>query len=166
MDKTTGLIAAVAACAAAAMAWTASGGAASATCKAGVTTYGGTTARVFCGSATATVHAGGKTFTIRQGSCDKGAKYVSVNIGEIVLGKTSKPKPEYFGLNIGKIPYLGGAPASHDGTYHSGVVAVVHAGKGYGLRAQARVTLTNGRSRGTFSATVLTGGVVTGSFRC
>lgn len=165
MHKTMGLVAAVAATAAA-LAWTGAGAATSAGCKAGMTTYNGASARAFCGPATATVHAGGKTFTIRQGSCDKGAKYVSVNIGEIVLGKTSKPKPEYFGLNIGKIPYLGGAPASHDGTYHSGVVAVVHAGKGYGLRAQARVTLTNGRSRGTFSATVLTGGVVTGSFRC
>jgi hypothetical protein len=165
MNKTTGLLAAVAACAAA-MAWSSSGGAASATCKAGVTTYGGATARVFCGSATATVHAGSKTFTIRQGSCEKGAKYLSINIGEIVIGQTSKAKPEYFGLNIGKVPFLGGAPASHDGTYHSGVVAVVHAGKGYALRAQAKVTLTNGRSRGTFSATALTGGVVTGSFRC
>ena len=159
-------IAGVVVAVAAGMVWTAAGGATSAGCKAGVTTYGGATARVFCGPAAATVHAGGKTFTIRQGSCDKGAKYLSVNIGTVVIGKTTKPKPEYFGLSIGKVPYLGGVAVSKDGTYHSGIVALDHAGKGYGLRAQAKVTLTNGRSRGTFSATMLTGGVVTGSFRC
>lgn len=165
MDKTAKLVAVIAVFAAA-LAVTGSGGAASAGCKAGLTTYGGANARVFCGSASATVHARGKTFTIRQGSCDKGAKYLAVNIGEIIIGTSTKPKPEYFGLEIGKIPYLGGTAVSRDGTYHSGVVAVVHAGKGYALRGQAKVTLTNGRSRGTFSATSLSGGVVTGSFRC
>jgi hypothetical protein len=165
MIKTLGFVVAVAA-AAATMTWAGTGGAASAGCTAGVTKYGGATARVFCGPATATVHTGGKTFTIRQGSCEKGAKYLSINVGEIVIGTSTKPKPEYFGLSIGKLPFLGGSPASHDGTYRSGVVAVDHAGKGYALRAQAKVTLTNGRTRGTFSATQLTGGVVTGSFHC
>ena len=165
MDMRVGVFAAVTATAAA-LVWTAGSGATSAGCKAGMTTFGGTNARVFCGPATATVHTGGKTFTIRQGSCERGAKYLSINIGEIVLGTSSKPKPEYFGLSIGKLPYLGGGAVSRDGTYHTGVVALDHAGKGYALRAQAKVTLTNGRSRGTFSATQLTGGVVTGSFRC
>ena len=55
---------------------------------------------------------------------------------------------------------------SRDGTYRSGVIALDHAGKGYALRAKAKVTLTNGRTRGTFSATQLTGVVVTGSFKC
>ena len=48
--------------------------------------------------------------------------------------------------------------------------ATVHAGdKTFTIRqgsCEAKVTLTNGRSRGTFSATQLTGRVVTGSFRC
>jgi hypothetical protein len=157
---------AVALAGAAAMMWAASGGAAHLGCTAGVTKYDGATARVFCGPATATVHARGKTFTIRQGSCEKGAKYLSINIGEVVIGTSSKSKPEYFGLSIGKLPFLGGTPVSRDGTYRSGVIALDHAGKGYALRAQAKVTLTNGRTRGTFSATQLTGGVVTGSFKC
>ena len=157
---------AVALAGAAAMMWAASGGAAHLGCTAGVTKYGGATARVFCGPATATVHARGKTYTIRQGSCEKGAKYLSINIGEVVIGTSSKSKPEYFGLSIGKLPFLGGTPVSRDGTYRSGVVALDHAGKGYALRAQAKVTLTIGRTRGTFSATQLTGGVVTGSFKC
>jgi len=166
MNKAVTLVAAGAAATTVAMVWAGGGGAASAGCTAGMTKYGGTNARVFCGPATATVQAGGKTFTIRQGSCDKGAKYLSINIGEIVLGTSTKPKPEYFGLSIGKLPFLGGVAVSRDGTYHSGVVALDHNGKGYALRAQAKVTLTNGRTRGTFSATQLTGGVVTGSFRC
>jgi hypothetical protein len=75
-----------------------------------MTTFGGASARVFCGAATATVHGDGKTFSIREGSCEKGPDYLSINIGEVVLGKTSKPQPEYFGPNIGKLPYIGGSP--------------------------------------------------------
>jgi hypothetical protein len=59
-----------------------------------------------------------------------------------------------------------GSRAGKDGTYHTAVVAVVHAGKGYPLRANATVTLTRGRSRGTFKATSLLGGSITGSFTC
>ncbi len=167
MTKTTlRTLAAAVATTAVALVWAGSGTAISTGCKAGVTTYGGATARVFCGPATATVHAGGKTFTIRQGSCEKGPKYLSINIGEVILGTSSKPKPDYFGLDIGKLPYVGGVAVTKDGTYHSAVVAVAHAGKGYSLRAQAKVTLTHNRTRGTFSGTLLTGGVATGSFRC
>ena len=103
-----------------------------------MTKYGGTSARVFCGPATATLHVRGKTFTIHQGSCDTGDKYLSINIGEIVLGTSSKPKPDYFGLDIGKLPYLGGVAVSKDGTFHSGVVALDHAGTGYELADRRR----------------------------
>jgi len=166
MNKRVGLAAFGAAAAAAALGSAANGGAAETGCTAGLTTFGGTNARVFCGPATATVHAGGKTFTIRQGSCMKGAKYLSVNIGEIVLGTANKPKPDYFGLDVGQVPLAGGSPAPKDGTYHSGIIALDHAGKGYALRAQATVKLTNNRSRGSFIGTLLTGGTITGTFSC
>jgi hypothetical protein len=159
-----GLLAAAAALTA--LAGAASGAAATAGCTAGITKYGGATARIFCGPATASVHAGGKTFTIKQGLCVKTSGTFTLNIGEIVLGVSSKPKPEYFGVTVGRAAVGVGPAAGKDGVYHSGVVAVVHAGKGYALRGNATVTLKQGRSRGTFAATSLTGGTVTGSFTC
>jgi hypothetical protein len=142
------------------------GGAAVSGCKAGMTTYGGVPARVFCGSATSTVRAAGKTFTLRTGSCQKTAGSITVDIGEIVLGISKKPKPEYFGLIVGREAVRTGPVAARDGVYHSAIVAVVHRGKGYPLRANATVVLSHGRSRGTFSATSLDGGTVTGAFAC
>jgi hypothetical protein len=144
----------------------ASGAAAPTACKAGMTKYGGATARIFCGPAIATVHAGGKTFTIKQGLCLKTSGSFTLNVGELVLGVPSKPKPEYFGVTVGREAVGVGPAAGKDGVYHSGVVAVVHAGKGYALRGNATVTLKRGRSRGTFAATSLAGGTVTGSFTC
>jgi hypothetical protein len=59
-----------------------------------------------------------------------------------------------------------GPAAGKDGVYHSAVVGVEHAGKGYPLRANATVVLSHGGRRGTFTATSLLGGTVTGSFTC
>ena len=142
------------------------GGAAVTGCKTGMTTYGGANARTFCGTAHASVRAGGKGFTIRGGLCQNNGGSVTVDIGEIVLGASAKPKPEYFGLTVGRAAVGTGPVAAKDGFYHSAIVAVVHGGKGYPLRANATVVLSHGRSRGTFSATSLDGGTVTGSFAC
>jgi hypothetical protein len=142
------------------------GGAAVTTCKAGPTTFGGAKALVFCGSASAKVSAGGKTFATKGGSCTKTSGSLTVNIGEIVLGSSSKPKPDYFGLTVGREAVGVGPAAGKDGVYHGAVVALVHAGKGYALRGNATVTLTGGRSHGTFKASSLDGGNVTGSFAC
>jgi hypothetical protein len=135
-------------------------------CTAGMTKFAGVSARVFCGPATATVHDGSKAFTIKGGNCERTAQAIAVNIGEVVLGAVNKPKPEYFGFVLGRSPAATGPAAAHDGTYHSAVVAVVHAGKSYPLRANATAILKGGRSRGTFTATGLLGGTVSGSFTC
>src|SRR5262249_13386662 len=129
-------------------------------CRGGMTTFAGVSARVFCGPARATVHDGSTTFTIKGGNCERTAQSLAVNIGEVVLGVLGKPKPDYFGLAIGTSAVGTGPAAAHDGTYHSGVVGVVHAGKGYPLRANATTILKGGRSRGTFTATSLRGGTV------
>jgi hypothetical protein len=118
-------------------------------CAGGLTEFAGVPARVFCGPATATIHDGAKTFTITGGA---------VNIGEVVLGVAGKPNPDYFGLAVVR--------STGDGTYHSAVIAVVHAPKGYRLRANATAVLMRGRSRGTFAATSFRGGPVSGSFTC
>jgi hypothetical protein len=141
-------------------------GSAAAACSAGVHPYGGVTARTFCGPAKATVTVGGKTFAFSGGSCERGAAYLTVNIGTVVLGTTSKPKPEYFGLTVGKVPMLGGVPAKTDGTYTPQALTAAHAGKGYAILS-AKVTLKGNRSKGTFTGTVFgTSGKVTGSFGC
>jgi hypothetical protein len=135
-------------------------------CTAGVHQYGGANARTFCGSATATVLVGGKTVRFSGGECERGPAYLSINIGTVVLGTTSKPKPEYFGLLVGKAPIVGGTPAAHDGTFKPQALTFDHAGKGYPV-LQSSVTLTNGRTRGTFTGTVLGSNArVRGSFRC
>jgi hypothetical protein len=125
----------------------------------------GVSARVFCGPASATVKVGGKTVTLKGGSCDRTPQYVSVNIGTVVLG-TLANKPDYFGLEVGRI--LGaGTPAPRDGSYKGSVVALEYGGKGYAIRAdQINVTLTGNRSNGTFNATLLLGGTISGSFSC
>ena len=141
-----------------------------AACTPGVKTVGGVTERVFCGPAKATVHYGSKVFTFTEGECEKGAKYLAVNIGTVVLGTTRKPKPDYFGLLVGQSPAGGAKPASHDGTYVGGVLALDYGGKGYLVQGSTlKVTLSGGRSRGAFSGnTFLTSPSVKvkGTFTC
>ena len=151
-------------------AWTAASTATAlrAGCSPGVITFGGVQARLFCGAAKATVKIGGKTLSFKGGSCERTSKYLTVNIGTVVLGTTTKKKPDYFGLDVGAYPGSTAKPAGHDGGYTGGVLAVVSGGKSYLLRGDtAKFTLSGGRTKGTFSAAGLLGsGAATGSFSC
>lgn len=135
-------------------------------CKPGVHTFSGSTkARTFCGPARATAIVDGNKFTFKGGACQRAKKYVTLNIGTVVLGSTSKPRPEYMGITVGQTP-AGGKPAPKDGTYDDAVVSFVHKHKGYPI-GNASVTLTNGRTRGTFTGQLAgNGSPVTGTFRC
>lgn len=137
-------------------------------CTPGVISFGGVQARVFCGPAKATVKVGGKTLSFTGGSCERTSKYLTVNVGTVVLGTTTKKKPDYFGLDVGAYPGSTGKPAAHDGSFTGGVLAVVSGGKSYLLRGDtAKFTLSGGRTKGTFSAAGLLGsGAATGSFSC
>lgn len=134
-------------------------------CTAGIHPYGGANARTFCGPAKATVVVGGRTIHYAGGNCERGPAYLSLNIGTIVLGTSTKPKPEYFGLLVGKAPVVGGTPATHDGTFVPQALVADHAGKGYAM-TQAKVKLAGNRTRGTFTAKVFGGGSAHGSFSC
>lgn len=139
---------------------------AAAGCTAGVHPFGSVMARTFCGPAKATVTVGGKTFTIAGGQCERGPAYVAVNIGTVVLGTTTKKKPDYFGVVVGKAPIVGGTPATKDGTYTPQALAAVHAGRSYAL-VGAKMTLKGNRTKGTFTGSAFgSGGKVTGSFSC
>jgi hypothetical protein len=140
------------------------GGASAAKCKAGLHSFGSAQARTFCGPGSAQLTLAGKKVSFKGGNCVVAKKYVTINLGTIVLGNTSKPRPEYFGLTVGRTP-AGGKPAPSDGTYTGAVIAFEHLHKGYAL-GHSSVTLTNKRTRGTFTGTLPGGGIVAGSFRC
>src|SRR5579884_1768762 len=105
-----------------------------AACTPGTRTVGGVQERVFCGPAKATVTVGGKTLRFAGGSCERTPAYVSVNIGTVVLGPTGRPKPDYFGLDVGAYPGGNGKPAGHDGTFTGAVLALEYHGKSNLLR--------------------------------
>jgi hypothetical protein len=141
-------------------------GRAAATCTPGVHPFGSVTARTFCGPAKATLVVGSKTIRFSGGTCERGAAYVAVNVGTVVLGTTTKEKPDYFGLVVGKTPVSGGTPARSDGTYTPQALTANHAGRGYAILS-ATVQLKGNRTRGTFSGTSYgSSGRVTGSFNC
>jgi len=152
--------------AAALAAGTAAGSRAAAACTPGVHALGGVTARTFCGPARATLVVGGKTIRFSGGTCERGAAYVAVNIGTVVLGTTTKQKPDYFGLVVGKAPLIGGTPARADGTYKPQVLTANHAGKGYAI-LHSTLQLQGGRTHGSFSGTPYgSSATVTGTFSC
>jgi len=134
-------------------------------CTPGVHPFGDVSARTFCGPAKATLVVGGQTIRFQGGSCQRGPAYVSLNIGTVVLGQTTKPRPDYFGLNVGKVPLFGGTPATHDGTFPAQALAIRHANKGYSM-LQATVTLQGGRTHGTYQGTIIGGGTGRGTFHC
>lgn len=135
-------------------------------CKAGVRKVGGVSEETFCGPATATVKMGSETFSFSQGNCVKTADYVSVNIGTVTLAQSAPHQPNYFGLDIGRIPGSGSPPARKDGTYRSGTVLTLeYANKSYDVLAGV-ATLQGDRSRGTVRGKSLTGQLLTGTFKC
>lgn len=130
-----------------------------------MTTINGVPARAFCGTAHASVTVGGKKATFQNGLCAKTDQYVTINIGTVLLGQ-SKSKPNYFGLNIGRV-FGSAQAAAKDGNYKGAALAVNYAGKGYAVNAGTiKVTLAGGRTKGTFTGKLLTGGSVSGSFSC
>jgi hypothetical protein len=133
-------------------------------CTAGTKTVGGISERTFCGSAKATVHDGSQTFSYAGGTCETTSAYVSVNIGTVVLGETSKPKPNYFGMDVGRIPGSTSKAASKDGSYPAAAMAFDFGGKGY-FATSVTVALTGNRTHGAFSGSGLTG-KVSGTFTC
>jgi hypothetical protein len=135
-------------------------------CQAGVRKVAGVSEETFCGPATATVHVGGKTLSFSQGNCVKTTDYVSVNIGIVTLTQAAPHQPNYFGLDIGKIPGSGSPPARKDGSYRSGTVLTLeYANTSYDVLSGV-ATLKGNRSRGTVRGKTLTGLLLTGTFAC
>jgi hypothetical protein len=125
-------------------------------CTAGMTKVGGAPGRTFCGPAKATVHIGGTTVQFKSGQCETSSAGWSINIGTVVLGVTSKAKPEYFGI----------AGKAKTGNQSNAAVTFTHAGKSYAVTSNV-VTLKPGLKSGTFSGTAFgQSSPITGSFTC
>ena len=124
-------------------------------CTAGVHTLGGATVRTFCGPAKATLRLGTRTYVFAGGECARSGTTLGLNIGTITLGGT--PKSRYFGLLVSR--------ATHDGRFTNQIVSWQFPGKGGGL-AGAKVTLSGGQKKGSFSGSVIGGGTASGTFSC
>jgi hypothetical protein len=136
-------------------------------CTSAVRTVPGGIERSFCGPAGVTVKLAGATITLRQGSCDRASSYIAVNIGVFSTATASKSRPDYFGLDVGRVPGSSTPPAATDGTYRSGVVmTLVYGGKAYSVIAGATATLSANRTRGSVTGPTLTKQPMSASFHC
>jgi hypothetical protein len=136
-------------------------------CTPGVRQVNGGLARVFCRPATATAVLAGRKLVFKNGQCDRTKAYLTINLGTTALDLKVKPKPDSFGITVGRTPLTPSSPpAGKDGVYTAGVITFVQGGKGSTLRAGARLVLKDGRTAGTFSGTAEAGRRATGSFRC
>jgi hypothetical protein len=137
---------------------------AAAKCHAGVHKVGSAEARTFCGKAKAIVNLPGRQVALQGGSCNRTSEYFTINIGTVVLSSAAKHPPNYFGMTVGKP--AGSQPAGQDGTYvDDAAIAFVIGHKRYAV-LQPTVVLKGGRTGGSFSGTLLSGGQVSGSFHC
>jgi hypothetical protein len=137
---------------------------AAAKCHAGVHKVGSAEARTFCGKAQSTVSLPGRKVTLRGGSCKRTSNYFTINIGTVVLSPTAPDPPNYFGLTVGKP--VGSQAAGKDGSYtDDAAISFVIKHKRYAVM-NPTVVLKGGRTRGSFSGTLLSGGPVSGTFHC
>ncbi|MFN2469113.1 MAG: hypothetical protein ABR521_13410 [Gaiellaceae bacterium] len=136
-----------------------------AACTPRVIAYGGNKALVFCGPAKAAVSAAGKTYRYSNGRCERRQQYLRVDLGMRMLGPTTQPKPNYFGLSIGRTPGAPDAAVTKDGKYGGALISVVHGGVEIAPEGRGKVTLRKNRTKGLFSIKVA-GKLVTGSFTC
>jgi hypothetical protein len=134
-------------------------------CKSGNTIYQGVRARTYCGSASVVVKVGGRTLVYRGGSCARTAVAFELGIGTLILdSKNPKTLPRSFGLSVGRIFGMG-KPARGDGVHRSVMVAFVDKGKPYAALT-GEVDLRGGRTRGSFTGQLVSGGSISGTFRC
>jgi len=136
-------------------------------CRPGVKSVSGGIERTFCGSATVSVKLGGATITLSQGTCARTSSYISVNIGVFSTATASRSRPDYFGLDVGRVPGSNTPPAGADGTYRSGIVmTLVYGGRAYSVISGATATLAGNRGRGSVTGTTLTKQPMSASFSC
>ena len=139
----------------------------------GVHKIGSTQVRTFCGTGNASLTSAKTSFSLTKATCETSADYVSVNAGTVVLAfdaaaKKVRETTQYIGLNVGKLPGdSAGTAANGDGVFTGGILAVNNKGTALLTNPKTlKVTLTNNRTEGSFTGTLLAGGAVSGTFTC
>jgi hypothetical protein len=164
---TAALVTALAIAAAIAAALAGATAASAGSCTPGVKTVSGGIERTFCGPGAVSVKLGGRTITLSQGTCARTSSYIAVNIGVFSTATASKSRPDYFGLDVGRVPGSSTPPAGKDGTYRSGIVmTLVYGGRAYTVISGASATLSANRSRGSVTGPTLTKQPMSASFSC
>jgi hypothetical protein len=137
-------------------------------CTPGLIPFGSVQARVFCGPAKAVVHVGGRTYRFRNGICERASDHVAVDIGTVVIGHTTRPKPAYFGLDVGRILGNSARPAATDGRYPVVALAIDANGKGILVDVtKTTVVLSHGRTKGAITGmTLFPAKPISASFTC
>lgn len=140
---------------------------------------GGVTVMKHCGPASAEVVVGGETYAFEGGSCERGDRYIAVNVGTQVLADPDAEQ-RYFGFSAGDIGELMGdaegddlseiEPVTGDGPYADDVIATWVVGTATGALSSEgdEVSFSDGVTKGAFSGTSTFdfSGPVTGSFDC
>jgi hypothetical protein len=149
------------------------GGASSAaatSCTSGVKEVAGVIQRTFCGPASVSVKLGGETLTLSQGTCVASAKYLTVNIGVFTSSTAKKSRPNFFGLDVGRVPGTSSPPAGADGTYKRGIImTLVYGGRAYSVDSDisaTTATLAGNRTRGSVHGSTLARAPMSASFHC
>ena len=92
---------------------------------------------------------------------------MAVNIGVFSSVSDISKRPNYFGLDVGRVPGSSSPPAGKDGTYKSAIVMTfVYGGKAYSAAGGATATLAGNRTRGTVSGLTFTKQKISASFHC
>ena len=149
-------------------------------CKAQLDDVGGVSVMTHCGPASARLTIGGETLEFEGGKCERGDKYLAVNVGRQMLGIADEPvEQHYFGLVAGDVSEafadggisIGGesaVPLTGDGTYSGDLLVSWVEGTATGSLTDGELVVSGGVTEGTFSGVDVLGGSgdVEGSFDC
>jgi len=128
----------------------------------GVSPIGGGSVRHFCGTGTVSVHAGAQAATLAGAECVFGQNGVTVNAGDLVLGRASGAGAfSYVGLDVKGVP---AAPGGTDPSYR-GLVSADVRGHVFSV-TDATVTLAPGGRTGSAQGTGRDGSSVVVTFAC
>jgi hypothetical protein len=125
-----------------------------------------------CGDASGEVTVNGATTKLDEGACKNTATSVVVNLGDNIGDptptKSAYERHPYIGVVAGKFP--GAAPTTpavaKDGVYDTGVYVSAVAGGAPLALPTAKLELSGGRTKGTFTGTDTNGAKISGSFSC
>jgi hypothetical protein len=131
----------------------------------GVSTVGGMSVRRFCGTGTVTIMVGSKATSLGGAECVVAQNRVTVNAGDLVLGRASGPTRAlaYVGLDVTGVPPAPGAPSGQPS--YRGLISADLRGQVVSV-TDAAVSLTGPGAAGAGRGRAGDGSTVVVSFSC